>query len=352
MLSVGESHTVLVTGGAGFIGSHLILTLAARYPHWKIINLDNLDYCSSLKNLKCLEGTSTYKFILGDVCDQFFIERLFSTEDISVVFHCAAQTHVESSFACPSRFMHVNADGTDMLVRAAFQARVRQFIFVSTDEVYGQSLKQPFDETSPQRPTNPYSSAKAAAENIVISYWRKHKFPVIITRSNNVYGPRQYQEKVIPKYLSLIQRDQKCTVEGTGLQSRHFLYVDDLTEAFLIVLERGVLGEIYNIGTNFEIPIIQLARQLVQMTVKNVSNEQLDDWIEFVEDRPVREMRYPMTSDKLHSLGWKPKVSWKEGIRRTIKWHEENPEFWPLIPNRKEENLTPAVDIIGSAKTN
>lgn len=348
MLSVSESHTVLVTGGAGFIGSHLILALAARYPHWKILNIDNLDYCSSLKNLKSLENTSTYKFILGDVCDPLFITHLFSTEDISVVFHCAAQTHVENSFVCPSRFMRVNADGTGVLVRAAFHARVKRFIYVSTDEVYGPSLHQPFDEASPQKPRNPYSSSKAAAENIVMSYWRKHKFPVIITRSNNVYGPRQYKEKVIPKFLSLIQHDQKCTIEGTGLQSRHFLYVDDLTQAFLIVMEKGILGEIYNIGTNFEIPIIQLAKELLHMTGKNVSNENLDEWIQFVEDRSVSEMRYPIISDKLHRLGWRLKVTWKEGIRRTIKWYEENPGFWPLIANRKEENLTAAV--VGSAK--
>ncbi|XP_072539971.1 dTDP-D-glucose 4,6-dehydratase-like isoform X2 [Salminus brasiliensis] len=310
--------TVLVTGGAGFIGSHLIILLALRYPHWRIINIDCLHYCSSLKNLKCLKNTSAYKFIQGDICDQYFINHLFSAENIDIVFHCAAQSHVDNSFLCPSQFMHVNADGTSVVLQAAFEAGVERFIYVSTDEVYGDSLDKEFNELSPKNPTNPYSASKAVAENIVMSYWEKYKFPVIITRSSNVYGPRQYHEKVIPRFLLLLQQDQKCTIQGTGLQSRHFLHVDDVTDALLIVMERGVLGEIYNIGANFEINIIQLARELVKM-VKNASNDELDNWLLFVEDRPVSDLRYLMISDKMHKLGWKPNVPWKAGIRRTSK---------------------------------
>lgn len=332
------SCTVLVTGGAGFIGSHLISALAVRFPHWRIINVDNLQYCSSLKNLCSVEASGSYSFIPGDVCDPLFINRVFATEKIDVVFHCAAETHVENSFLCPSRFMRVNAEGTGVLIRAAFEARVQRFVYISTDEVYGDSLEQPFDELSPKRPTNPYSASKAAAEDMVMSYWMKHKFPVLITRSSNVYGPHQHHEKVIPRFLSLIQRDQKCTIQGSGLQSRHFLYVSDVTDAFLLLMEKGILGEIYNIGSSFEIPIIQLARELVKMKVKDVSEEALEDWMEFVEDRPVTELRYPMISDKLHRLGWRPKVTWKEGIRRTIQWYEENPNHWPLISENGEES--------------
>ncbi|KAG9277875.1 dTDP-D-glucose 4,6-dehydratase isoform X1 [Astyanax mexicanus] len=328
--------TVLVTGGAGFIGSHLIILLAARYPLWRIINIDSLQYCSSLKNLECLKNTSTYKFIQGDICDQYFTNHLFSTENIDIVFHCAAQSHVDNSFLYPSQFMHVNAEGTHVVLRAAFEAGVERFIYVSTDEVYGDSLDKEFDELSPKKPTNPYSASKAVAENIVLSYWEKHKFPILITRSSNVYGPRQYHEKVIPKFLLLLQQDQKCTIQGTGLQSRHFLHVDDVTDALLILMEQGVLGEIYNIGANFEIPIIHLARELVQL-VKNASTDDLDNWLLFVEDRPVSDLRYPMISDKMHKLGWKPKVPWKEGIRRTIKWYEENAGYWPVVTEKKHQ---------------
>ncbi|XP_067314775.1 dTDP-D-glucose 4,6-dehydratase-like isoform X2 [Pseudorasbora parva] len=317
-MSGAECRTALVTGGAGFIGSHLIAALAQRFPHWRIINIDNLQRCSSLKNLRSVQASSSYTFIPGDICDPLFITHVFTTEHIDVVFHCAAETHVESSFVCPARFMRVNVDGTAILVRAALKAQVRRFIYISTDEVYGDSPAQPFDELSPQRPSNPYSASKAAAENIVMSYWIKHKFPAVITRSSNVYGPHQYHEKVIPRFLTLIQQQQKCTIQGSGLQSRHFLYVSDVTDAFLTVMEKGILGEIYNIGSSFEIPIIQLARELVKMKVKDVSCEALEDWLEFVEDRPVAELRYPMISQKLHRLGWRPKVMWKEGIRRTV----------------------------------
>ncbi|XP_030638082.1 dTDP-D-glucose 4,6-dehydratase [Chanos chanos] len=337
-----DSKTVLVTGGAGFIGSHLIVALAVRYPGWRIINVDKLDYCSSLKNLRPLENANTYKFIKGDICNQCFINHLFSTENVAIVFHFAAQTHVENSFLCPSKFMHVNSEGTRVLLRAAFEAGVQKFIYVSTDEVYGDSLDKAFDELCPIRPTNPYSTSKAAAEGIVMSYWEKHKFPVIITRSNNVYGPRQYHEKVIPRFLHLLRQDQKCTIQGTGLQSRHFLHVDDVTEAFLRLMEKGTLGEIYNIGTSFEMPIIQLARELIR-TVKNASNEELDDWLMFVDDRPVNDLRYPLVSDKLHRLGWKPTVTWQEGIRRTIQWYEENPDFWP-VSGKEPQNQSLAVE--------
>ncbi|XP_060775110.1 dTDP-D-glucose 4,6-dehydratase-like isoform X2 [Neoarius graeffei] len=325
-----DHKTILVTGGAGFIGSHLILLLAARYPLWRIINVDSLNYCSSLKNLLDLENTSTYKFVQGDVCDQYFIDHIFSTENIDIVFHCAAQSHVENSFLYPSQFMHVNAAGTTVLLQAAFESGVEKFIYMSTDEVYGDSLDKCFDESSPKRPTNPYSASKAAAENIVMSYWKNYKLPVVIARSSNVYGPRQYHEKVIPRFLFLLEQDQKCTIQGTGLQSRHFLYVDDVTEALLILMKRGIMGEIYNIAGNFEITIIQLARELMMM-VKNASNDELDDRLQYVDDRPVSDLRYPMFSDKMNKLGWKPRVPWEEGIRRTIKWYEENKNYWPVV---------------------
>ncbi|XP_037332953.2 dTDP-D-glucose 4,6-dehydratase-like isoform X2 [Pungitius pungitius] len=323
------NRKVLVTGGSGFIGSHLVCSLVDRHPDWRIINLDNLDYCCSPRSLQRVEGRANYTFIRGDVCDSQLVNRIFSTENIDVIFHLAAKTHVETSFETPSAFQRVNVDGTRVLLRAARRARHRpqRFIHVSTDEVYGASLDQAFDESSPVRPSNPYSATKAAAEYLVRSYWDTYKFPVIITRSNNIYGPRQFPEKVIPRFLTLLQRNKKCTIQGTLPKSRHFLFVDDAIDAFLLVLEKGIVGEIYNVGTSCEIPIAHLARELVKM-VKKVPDCEVNDWLEFVPDRPRVDLRYPIKCEKLQQLGWRAQVSWAEGIRQTVKWYQDNPDFW------------------------
>ncbi|XP_072564409.1 dTDP-D-glucose 4,6-dehydratase isoform X2 [Paramormyrops kingsleyae] len=289
------SKCVLVTGGAGFIGSHVVVALVEKYPEWQIINLDKLDKCSSLKNVSAVEHSTNYKFVQGDVCDLYLINCLFETEDIDIVFHFAARSHVDDSFRCPMEFQSVNVEGTRVLLQAAHKAEVKRFIYASTDEVYGESTEQ---------------------------------FPVIVTRSNNVYGPNQYLEKVIPRFISLLEQNKKCTIQGTGLQSRNFLYATDATEAFLTVLERGDPGEIYNVGSDFELSIIQLARQLITLMKGTSILTNPDDWLSFVKDRPHNDLRYPMNWDKLRRLGWKPRVTWQEGIRRTVDWYKENPEHW------------------------
>ncbi|KAG8004549.1 dTDP-D-glucose 4, partial [Nibea albiflora] len=310
-------------------GSHLVCSLVDRHADWRIINLDNLDYCCGPRSLESVEDKANYTFIRGDVCNSRLLNHIFNTENIDVIFHLAAKTHVESSFETPSTFQRVNIDGTRVLLAAAHQARHRPqlFIYVSTDEVYGASLDEVFDESSPVRPSNPYSATKAAAEYLVRSYWDKYKFPVIITRSNNIYGPRQYTEKVIPRFLTLLQMNKKCTIQGTLPKSRHFLFVDDAINAFLLVLEKGTVGEIYNVGTSCEIPIMQLARELIKM-VKNVPEPEVNDWLEFVPDRPSVDLRYPIKCEKLQQLGWRAQVSWHEGIRQTVKWYRDNPNFW------------------------
>ncbi|XP_078077775.1 dTDP-D-glucose 4,6-dehydratase isoform X3 [Mustelus asterias] len=242
---------LLVTGGAGFIASHVIICLLERYPDYLIINLDKLDYCASLKNLQSVSNRTNYKFI------------------------------------------------------------------------------QEFNEASPKLPTNPYAASKAASECTVLSYWESFRFPVIVTRSSNVYGPHQYPEKVIPKFIALLQRNRKCCIHGTGVQARHFLYATDVAEAFLTILEKGEPGEIYNVGTKFEMSVIQLAKELVHLIKETASESELELWIEHVSDRPSNDLNYPMNSKKLHRLGWKPKVAWEEGIRKTIEWYQENFYNWP-----------------------
>ncbi|XP_069567944.1 dTDP-D-glucose 4,6-dehydratase-like [Brachyistius frenatus] len=323
------SRTVLVTGGSGFIGSHLVCSLVNTQPQWRIINLDNLDYCCSPRSLQSIEDRTNYTFIRGDVCNSRLVRHIFNKEDIDVIFHLAAKTHVESSFESPSSFQRVNIEGTRVLLGAAQQARHRpqRFIYVSTDEVYGAGLHEVFDESSPVKPSNPYAATKAAAEYLVRSYWDQYEFPIIITRSNNIYGPRQHTEKVIPRFLTLLQMNKKCTIQGTLPQSRHFLFVTDAISAFLLLLEKGIVGEIYNVGTSCEIPIMQLARQLVRM-VQKVPDSEVTDWLEFVPDRPRVDLRYPIKCDKLQQLGWRAEVSWAEGIRHTVKWYQDNPDFW------------------------
>ncbi|XP_063160727.1 dTDP-D-glucose 4,6-dehydratase isoform X2 [Candoia aspera] len=327
-LSRGLAKRVLVTGGAGFIASHVIALLVEKYPNYMIINLDKLDYCASLTNLKTVSEKENYKFVQGDICEPNFIKELFETEKIDIVLHFAAQTHVDLSFWHKLEFNYVNVYGTYVLLRAAYKADVEKFVYVSTDEVYGGSCDKEFDESSPKQPTNPYAISKAAAERFVQSYWERYQFPVVITRSSNVYGPHQFPEKVIPKFISLLQQNRKCCIHGSGLQKRNFLYASDVAEAFLTILKKGQPGEIYNIGTGFAMSITQLAKELIHL-IKNTSSEaEIEYWMDYVKDRPTNDMGYPMNSGKMYSLGWKPKVSWKEGIKKTIEWYQENFHNW------------------------
>ncbi|XP_062982131.1 dTDP-D-glucose 4,6-dehydratase isoform X4 [Elgaria multicarinata webbii] len=297
----GFLKRILVTGGAGFIASHVVVSLVEKYPNYMIINLDKLDYCASLKNLEIVSEKQNYKFVQGDICETSFIKELFETEKIDIVLHFAAQTHVGEhylSFWRKLEFNYVNVYGTYILVGAAYAANVEKFIYVSTDEVYGGSCDKEFDESSPKQPTNPYATSKAAAECFVQSYWERY------------------------------QQNRKCCIHGSGLQRRNFLYASDVAEAFLTIMKKGQPGEIYNIGSNFEMSIVQLAKELIHL-IKNTSSEaETEYWMDYVKDRPTNDFGYPMNYGKMYSLGWRPKVPWKEGIKKTIEWYQDNFHNW------------------------
>ncbi|XP_031554858.1 dTDP-D-glucose 4,6-dehydratase-like [Actinia tenebrosa] len=330
---------ILVTGGAGFIGSHVVILLVERYPEYYVVNLDKLDYCASLKNLQKIQDKPNYKFIEGDICEANYLKYIFQCEKIDTVLHFAAQTHVDNSFWSSLAFTKTNVYGTHVLINVAHEAKVKRFIHVSTDEVYGGGTDcgSTHSETSPLNPSNPYAASKAAAEFIVMSYVESFKFPVIITRSNNVYGPHQYPEKVIPKFIGLLMRDEKCFIHGSGLQARNFLYVTDVAEAFIKILHDGQDGETYNIGSDIEISILELAKRLIRKIKGEETEEGIHEYLKFVMDRPFNDKRYPMDSSKVKALGWEPKVSWEEGLNKTLEWYSCNFQNWPTA----ERALTP-----------
>lgn len=348
---------ILVTGGAGFIGSHVVILLVERYPNYFVVNLDKLDYCASLENLECLKGKKNYKFIQGDICEPDFMRYIFQEEKFDTVLHFAAQSHVDLSFWSSLDFTRTNVYGSHVLVNTAYEAKVSLFIHVSTDEVYGgNSSKCDNNENAKMKPTNPYAATKASAEFIVSSYWECFKFPVIITRSNNVYGPHQYPEKVIPKFIALLERNKRCCIHGDGNVSRNFLYVSDVAEAFDVILQFGQPGETYNIGSDFEISVIELAKYLISMMKGIKGDEGIKEYLDFVEDRPYNDLRYAMDSNKLHLLGWIPNVSWKEGIKKTVDWYRSEKNFYnwsnaedALRPFPRGSNTMSLVQNVGNA---
>ncbi|ESN90174.1 hypothetical protein HELRODRAFT_104422 [Helobdella robusta] len=317
---------ILLTGGAGFIGSHMVIHLVNKYPNYLVINLDKLDYCASLKNLECIKEKPNYKFIQGDICEPDFMRYILQEEAIDTVLHFAAQSHVDQSFWSSLDFTRTNVYGTHVLVNASYEAKVKRFIHISTDEVYGGSSECTNTESSKMKPTNPYAATKASAEFMVQSYFECFKFPAIITRSNNIYGPHKYPENVIPKFICLLKNGKKCFIHGDGSSVRNFLYVSDVIAAYDVILHRGVPGEIYNVGSDFAISVMKLAEYLVKKM--KGSTENVLDHVEFVDDRPFNDHRYSMDSTKMHALGWRPMVTWEEGISGTIAWYRENFNNW------------------------
>jgi len=299
---------VMVTGGCGFIASNFINTMHTRYPDITFVNIDKLDYCSNIENVD--QGSSI--FIEGTLCDPEFIERIVTRYKFDYIFHFAAQSHVDNSFIDPISFTMDNTYGTHVLIEMCRKyIPDAQIIHFSTDEVYGESLTDvPFTESmGVLKPTNPYSASKAAAEMIVRSYIQSFNMDIKIIRCNNVYGPNQYPEKLIPKFKRLLREGEKCTIHGTrsAQVKRAFMHVEDVIDAVDIVWNKGVSGEIYNIASEDEISVMEVTKLMIKTIL---GTEDYDEWITYVDDRPFNDSRYHICAKKLKGLGW----SQKKGI--------------------------------------
>lgn len=314
-----EPTNLLVTGGCGFIGSNFINFYYNSNPKVKIINIDNMYYCANENNIfQEIRDNNRYKFIKGNICLKDLIESILEEYNIDAVIHFAAQSHVQNSFEDSLQYTNDNILGTHNLLECCRKyKKIQRFIHVSTDEVYGESMltlnESKKNEQSVLCPTNPYAATKASAELIAQSYNHSFKFPIIITRGNNVYGLNQYHEKLIPRFIKLLKENKKVTIQGDGSCVRAFLHIEDTVNAFRFILEKGKIGEIYNIGCddNMEYSVMQIAEILIEKIKKS---SEYHKWIKHIDDRPFNDKRYYISNDKLKSLGWKIQKSFEVGI--------------------------------------
>ena len=284
---------ILVTGGAGFIGSHIVISLLKNKRN-TVHNVDKLSYCSDISNLEECINLPNYHFIHANLCNVSFVTNLFERCRFDAVIHLAAESHVSNSFQNPIDIFQNNTNSTQSLLEACRQYPVKKFLYVSTDEVYGGDHRIPVGEETALKPTNPYSASKAACEQLVSAYSSSYKVPSLIVRLNNVYGPHQHNEKVIPRFIQSLLRGDQCTIEGSGGQRRNFLYISDAVSGILKVLERGEVGEVYNIGTEFNISIYDLVFQLLSHIQPNLFSPSQSEVIKFIADRPHNDMMYPI----------------------------------------------------------
>ena len=321
------SKTILVTGGAGFIGSNFVLMLAELRPDWNIVNLDALTYAGNLENLTEVEGKDGYVFVHGDITRTEDVERAFDEAaklggDLSVV-HFAAESHVDRSIASGMPFVQTNVAGTQVMLDVARARGVERFLHVGTDEVYG-SLGATgfFTEETPLAPNSPYAASKTASDLMVRAAIHTHGFPALITRCSNNYGPYQFPEKLIPLMVANAQEDKPLPVYGDGMNVRDWLYVRDHCEAILTVLEKGALGEVYNIGGNNEYPNIDIVKMILEAVGKPES------LITYVKDRPGHDQRYAIDAAKIRDeLGWEPRYTFEQALPLTIRWYQSQ-DVW------------------------
>eukprot|EP00475_Leptophrys_vorax_P011504 TRINITY_DN18062_c0_g1_i1.p1 TRINITY_DN18062_c0_g1~~TRINITY_DN18062_c0_g1_i1.p1 ORF type:complete len:658 (+),score=89.42 TRINITY_DN18062_c0_g1_i1:132-2105(+) len=327
---MAEAYTpkvILITGAAGFIASHVANRIVRNYPQYRVVVLDKLDYCSNLRNLDASMSSPNFKFVKGDIGSADLVNYLLLTEGIDTVMHFAAQTHVDNSFGNSFEFTKNNIYGTHVLLESCKVAgTIKRFIHVSTDEVYGETSADALvgnSEGSRLLPTNPYSATKAGAEMLVMAYSQSYNIPCITTRGNNVYGSHQFPEKLIPKFMLLAMQGKKLPIHGDGTNVRSYLFGEDVAEAFDIILHKGVVGQVYNIGTLKERRVIDVARDICKLVKADP-----DQVIEFVDNRPFNDFRYFLNDEKLKKLGWEERTSWEEGLQKTFDWYKSHLDYW------------------------
>ncbi len=348
--------TIIITGGAGFIGSHVVKLFVKKYPHYKIINLDKLTYAGNLANLKEVENMPNYQFVKADICDYENIKKIISTNNVNGIIHLAAESHVDRSIVDPFTFARTNVMGTLSLLQAArdfweptgWSANCR-FYHISTDEVYGAlELNRPegdpsasecgggpfgdkfFTEDTRYNPHSPYSAAKASSDHFVRAYHDTYGMPTIVTNCSNNYGPFQFPEKLIPLFINNIRHRKPLPVYGKGENVRDWLYVEDHARAIDVIFHKGVIGETYNIGGFNEWKNIDLIKVLIKVTDRLLGRPEGadDDLITYVTDRKGHDMRYAIDSTKLKDeLGWEPSLQFEEGIEKTVRWYLDNQDW-------------------------
>ena len=322
---LSKRSKILITGGAGFIGSNFIKHILGKYQDYQIINLDKLTYCGNLKNLTDIDDNPRYEFIKGDICDLNIIDKIAS-KGLDAIINFAAESHVDRSILDPTAFLKTSIQGTHALLEAVKKYQIKKFIQISTDEVYGSIEKGSFNETDPLQPRNPYAATKAGADLLALSFFETYGTPVIITRTTNNFGPFQHPEKFMPKIITFLLMNKKIPIYGNGKNVRDWIFVKDNCAAIDLILNKGKAGEAYNICAKNELTNIEVAEKIIELLGKS------RDSLDFVPDRPGHDKRYSLDCSKVKSLGWSCRENFNTGLEKTLKWYKDNEWWWkPLI---------------------
>ncbi len=325
-----DRKKILVTGGCGFIGSNFIRHLLNKYPDYEIVNLDKLTYAGNLENLRDIEEKPNYRFVKGDICDERIVDSVVK-EGVNAILNFAAESHVDRSILGPESFIKTDIYGTHTLLGAARKYKIKRIVQISTDEVYGSIEKGSFRETDPLNPSSPYAASKASADLLCLSYFTTYKLPIIITRSSNNYGSYQFPEKLIPLFITNALENRPLPLYGDGLNVRDWLYVLDNCRAIDLILHKGRIGEIYNVGADNERTNIEITKTILKILEKG------ENLIKRVKDRPGHDRRYSLDSTKIRELGWKPEYNFKKALKETVNWYRNNESWWRKLKVKAEE---------------